>query len=242
MTSRGVPIGELPLEARRRVESIVRGRPLPELGPDSPLLPGLVNEQLERSIKARRRVRAGQWFEKELEADHVVYRDRGLAVIRRRVPPMVKVKGEWMHARGKAPADFSGAVSGLGHVTFDAKSHEAATYRHEEPQYHQLEELRDVQLLSTPTAPTIAFLLIACQPLGIAYLVEDFEPLLRHEPIVLRTARRGRTRAVMGTPEGFDHHYPYVTRNAALLIAQDGLTWDWLRLIERPTARGERLG
>lgn len=231
MTSRGVPIGELSPETRRRVRDHQKGRRPPKLGPNSPLLPGIVNEQLERSIKARQRVRAGQWFEKELECDHDVYRAQGLAVINRRVPPMVKVRGEWKHAKGKAPVDFSGSVRGLGHVTFDAKSWEQATYKHEPEQYHQLEELRDVQLLSEPGSPTIAFLLIACRPLGVCYLVEDFEPLLRREPITLRTARRGRTRAEMGTAAGFDHHYPYVTRNPDLLIAQDGLIWDWLRLL-----------
>lgn len=237
MTSRGVPIGELSPETRRRVRDhqVGKGRRPPKLGPNSPLLPGIVNEQLERSIKARQRKQAGQWFEKELDADHQVYRTQGIAVISRRSPAMVMVeRGLWRHAKGKAPVDFSGPVKGLGYVVFDAKSCKAATYIHEPEQYHQLEELRDVQLLSEPGSPTIAFLLIACQPLGICYLVEDFEPLLRREPITLRTARRGRTRAEMGTAAGFDHHYPYVTRNPDLLIAQDGLIWDWLRLLRGP--------
>jgi len=222
--TRAVALADLAPDAQERV----RRHAGIALGPDSPLLPGLVNVKLENAIKSRRRARAGQWFERELEAVHAIYRAQGRAVLHRRVPPMVKLRGEWRHA-GAGPCDFSGTVKGLGSVVFDAKSWSDATYHHEPKQYHQLEELRDVQALATSESPTRAFLLIACQPLSLAYLVEDLTDLLAHRPITLRTVKPQRTRAEFGTAQGFLHRYPTLTRaEGRILIAQDRVVWDWI--------------
>ena len=223
--TRAVALADLAPDAQERV----RRHAGIALGPDSPLLPGLVNVKLENAIKSRRRTRAGQWFERELEQGHAIYRAQGRAVLHRRVAPMVKSKIGWVHASGKAPCDFSGTVKGLGSVVYDAKSWSDATYHHEPKQYHQLEELRDVQALSTSESPTRAFLLIACQPLSLAYLVEDLSELLAHRPITLRTVKPQRTRAEFGTAQGFLHHYPTITRaEGRILIAQDRVVWDWI--------------
>src|SRR6185437_14285330 len=88
--TRAVALAELAPDAQERV----RAHAGIALGPDSPLLPGLVNVKLENAIKSRRRTRAGQWFEKELEQGHAIYRAQGRAVLHRRVPPMVKLRGE----------------------------------------------------------------------------------------------------------------------------------------------------
>lgn len=222
--SRAVALADLAPDAQERV----RRHAGIALGPDSPLLPGLVNTRIENAIKSRRRARAGQWFEHELETDAAFLRERGVAVLHRRVPPMVKSKVGWVHA-ARGPCDFSGVVRGVGSVVFDAKSFGEAKYEHEPTQYHQLEELRDVQAMNSPDCPTRAFLLIACRPLDVAYLVEDLSDLLAHRSIVLRTVKPKRTRAMMGTVQGFDHHYPLVPRaSGRLLVAQDRIVWDWI--------------
>ena len=133
-----------------------------------------------------------------------------------------------------APCDFGGIAAVAGKVRgvlFDAKVITGvATYAHLEKQYHQLEELRDQQRLKG-----IAFLLLADQELGIAYLVEELAPLLAREPIVLRdTPKLGSKKVSL---EAMIHRYPFVRRPPDFSPRAHYAQWDWLTTLEELYAK-----
>jgi hypothetical protein len=195
VTGRGVPIAQLPLALQAKVRGEGRGG-----GPSA------------RSRGAQKR--SGQSLEAQLAVTHAWYRGLGVAVLRQHHPKTVGPHGQMRYDRGAAPVDFGGVVRDLGSVLFDAKVVTGrATYEHEPAQFHQLEELRDHARLSMPSAPTRAFLFLADQDLGIAYLVEDLALPLARAPLPLRTGRGPATR----------HLWPVVPR----AIARSAV-WDWI--------------
>jgi len=216
-----IAMADLAPDVRARVEQRLAGQrqarpPEIEVGMHAPLRAG------RHASAASRRKRSGTGFEAELHATHVLYRRRGLALIRQHHPRVVGRQGEMRYAPGGAPCDFGGAalIAGLLRpVLFDAKGiGHGAQYAHDPDQYHQLDELLDHQALGG-----VAFLLLRDAERGIAYLVDvldDLTALRRGESIRLRTiVGRGSRAAVY-------HQYRIVVQDAA------SRTWDWRTILE----------
>lgn len=236
MTSsrRALPIDELPPEVRARVTS-ASAKQDPEPSPGR----RVVDEQVERSLRGRRRQRAGAGFEAELEGVHQLYQLQHRARVIRIKPQSVwnrRLK-QWVLAGGGGPCDFRGTLGGRWNgraVVFDAKSWEHAVYAHDVEQRHQLQELLDEQATGA-----IAFLLIRCAAMGIAYVVHDrpsLELMSRARAIELRTAvyaGAGSGRRKANDPDGFTHHFPTLRAPSELLVSQSVPRWDWLSLLDR---------
>lgn len=235
--TRGIPLEQIPEAAREQLKI--------ELGPNSPLRRD-VDAELAKSRSSSNRARSGAHFQRELARTHAWYLERGVGLIRQHhpathgVPAIVDRRGKVIRpgtlhfeAAG-APCDFGGiaAVGGkVRGVLFDAKVITGtASYAHPEPQYHQLEELRDQQRMKG-----IGFLLLADQDLGIAYLVQELAPLLAREPITLRdTPRLGSKRVAL---EAMAHRYPYVRRPPDFSPRAHYAQWDWLSTLEELYAK-----
>ena len=96
----------------------------------------------------------GRTFEDELEATNAAYLAAGLATIARAHPPVGGPPNALFY-RGKGQVDFVGSVLGIP-VAFDAKSNsDAASYKHDPRDYHELDFL-----LSWRRTGGVSFLLI----------------------------------------------------------------------------------
>ena len=236
-STRGIPLAQTPEAARQQLKI--------ELGPNSPMRRD-VDAELAKSRSSSNRTKSGGAFQRELVRTHAWYLKRGVALIRQHhpavhgVPAIVDRAGHVIRpgtlhfeAAG-APCDFGGIAAVAGKVRgvlFDAKVITGvATYAHLEKQYHQLEELQHQQRLHG-----IAFLLLADQELGIAYLVEELAPLLARETITLRdTPRLGSKKVAL---EAMAHRYPFVRRPPDFSPVSSYARWDWLSLMEELYAK-----
>jgi hypothetical protein len=231
---REISLSELPPDAQERVVQKHRGV---ALGPGSPLRrPETFDEKkAARSQAARKRGRVGKGLEDELEIVHGIYLLQRRAKIERIRPNTVWKRGEkgWelRLAPGGAPMDFMGTTRSFGSTILDAKVCENATYTHQAEQYHQLDRLREHHDMGA-----MAFLLVASQQLGVAYIIGDPQAwtwLRQGKGIMLRGVKEDRARSTAGTPEGFTHEWPYITRPRDLLVMQSTPQWDWLSLLEQ---------
>jgi penicillin-binding protein-related factor A (putative recombinase) len=234
-----IPFDELPENVKRELRKT--GNVPSSLGAGSPLLPARTfdEKKAQHSRAASKRVRSGKTLERELELVHYSYELSRRAKISKFDPPTVWKKGpkgwELRQKPGGGPCDFFGTVAyrrGRACV-FDAKKLKEGTaaYTYPEEQRHQLKTLREHHDVGA-----LAFLLLADQDVGVAYLVADPEAwatLAAGKSIELRRIRQGVTRAQFGTPERFEHLWPTIERPRDLLTMQLTPTWDWLSHFER---------
>jgi hypothetical protein len=230
----GIPLEELSDEVKARLLQTHQGV---ALGPNSPLRKAETFDEKKaaRSQAARKRGKAGEGFEAELEIVHGIYLLQRRAKMERIRPNTVWKKGEkgWelRLAPGGAPLDFVGTIAGGLSTVLDAKVCDNATYTHLPEQYHQLDRLAEHHQMGAA-----AFLLVKCPSLEIAYLIGDpsaWRWLRDGKGIMLRGKLEDRDPRLAGTKEGFVHEWPYCARPSDLLTMQTTPQWDWLSIVEQ---------
>ena len=142
---------------------------------------------------------------------------------------------------GGAPVDFAGTIAAAASsrcvalpVWFDAKrASGAAWYEHDDRQRHQLEQLRDHQAMGA-----IAFLLVQHADLELAYVVTQFDDLLRLGRVRLREdfVRERKKKGERSTADSVVTPWPVVQR-APLFSTTDTPAWDWLSALPEILAR-----
>lgn len=176
------------------------------------------------------RVRSGRDAELEIEAALDRYARLGEGRFQRaELPTRVLPDGSRL-VTGAAAVDYHGTARGGRAVYFDVKVVTGqAVYTHEPKQRHQLDCLAAHRALDA-----CCFLLLRDRDLGVAWLLMEFEPLLRptlptREPpaVAIRTVSRVGVRR--GQPSVVTHHLPLVPR---LSVAEQGIRrrpeWDFL--------------
>lgn len=178
--------------------------------------------------------RAGRTFEEELEQANAVYAAAGVATIARAHPP-VGGPPNALYYRGKGQVDFIGTIrstiagtvtagSGAPHgipIAFDAKSNsDAASYKHDPRDYHELDFLLDWR-----RAGGVSFLLLLDRPIGTMYLVDDLDALRAGASIALRTHARGRSLPMPIVPA-----LHRTESERTLDVALGRAIWPWLAL------------
>jgi hypothetical protein len=213
---------ELDPETRERLAS--------RLGPDAQLSAfgsGFDHVDAEHRRNASRRKRMGNQLEQDLARDHALYFAWRKAYVEQMHAPTKKIRhprspGGWrVIYTGPASVDWVGAAPGVGLCVFDSKSFDGATYAHAREQWHQLEALLHYARMSSAACVVRAFLFLADQGRGLAYVVEGSaieEHYHTARPIVLR---EGRHRTTV-------HHFPVVRRPGGLMVPPNVVTWDWL--------------
>lgn len=168
---------------------------------------------------------SGGEFEDELEHENGDYAAQGLAFLTRAHPPVVGPPDRLRRA-GSGGVDFVGVACGLP-VMFDAKSRQnAASYRQDERDMHQLEEL-----LANHRAGGLSFLLIRDPALSRVYLltIPHIVRLHRGEPVALR-------RALNAIGLSGVAHVPCVQRSPReqlVALALKRPLWGWLELLRQ---------